>query len=74
MKLAICTYSFNSSLLQAVNRYLQRAEKELQESPQLHSDTQWFMKVAWNTALQANSYLAEMIKAFQMCYQVNCPF
>ena len=32
------------------------------------------MKVAWNTALQANSYLAEMIKAFQICYQVNSLF
>ena len=63
---------FYSSLLQSIIEYTKLAHQHV---PQLseceNSEAIWFMKIAWNTALQTGDAFPEMAQAFEICRKVS---
>lgn len=67
--------SIFSNLLQSVLRYIEMAHQCLTETTannkqQYHNEVQWFMKISWNVALEADECYFEMMSAFDSCQKV----
>ena len=65
--------SYPSSTLQRVLGCVEEAEQYVSQlaGEEKVTESVWFMKVSWNTALQSGNNYNEMRRAFQACYRVS---
>ena len=62
------------SALHSMLSYIQRAKENLgglSSSSSREAEAMWFMKIAWNLALQCGEHYHEMSQLFTACHQVE---
>ncbi|KAK3585545.1 hypothetical protein CHS0354_022956 [Potamilus streckersoni] len=59
----------------AYNKLLQLQDQSTDRLPQIQKEAEWFMKIAWNLALQCDKHPEKMKDLFTLCSQLTslCP-